>query len=49
MRAVLQQVIHVSMKMVLIHTLVSQRVIVMSSDSFVLIVIPMSKLFYSAP
>ena len=36
-----------SMKMVLIHTLVSQRVIVMSSDSFVSIVLPMSILLCS--
>ena len=42
MSAVLQLVIHVSMKMVLIHTLVSQCVIVMSSDSFVSMVLPMS-------
>ena len=47
MSAVLQQVIHVSMKMVLIHTLVSQCVIVMSSDSFVSIVLPMSILLCS--
>ena len=36
-----------SMKMVLIHTLVSQRGIVMSSDSFVSIVLPMSILLCS--
>ena len=43
----IRQVTHVSMKMVLIHTLVSQRVIVMSSDSFVSIILPMSILLCS--